>query len=318
MSIIKEYFRGTSGNAFYIICIGQKFQKSFKKTTLPFYLNYCKKFNIGLIVVEKYIDKNYKRYPLYKNFPAYQRLLAPAEIQKRFPYYKIICDIDADCIPGFLARNIFKYFKSKIKDNEIYVTTPYKVSKVELGKRLSLLRKTYVNKRYPLDSIITASDRKEMEIYGYEYRGMIPTIGTCMGTTKTLAKTGTKYYKKIIKDKKFKYLQNYRINEYSKNYKLKWLPYEFQAIWNFEVVLHYPFLFNNKYKSFFNDCVMSILHRVDFLHFAGSWPENKSFFNTTYNNMGSMSNYYNYLGNYLNKKIKARSYGKINYKKKIN
>ncbi len=318
MSKLKEYFRGTSGNAFYIICIGKKFQNSFKKTTLPFYLNYCKKYNIGLIVVEEFIDKNYRSNVLYKDYPAYQRLLAPAEIKKKFPKYKVICDIDADCIPGFLARNIFTHFKKKIRHNEIYLTVPYKVSKVELGKRLSLLRKTYIDKKYPLDSIITASDKDEMKIYGYKYRGMIPTIGTCMGTTKTLAETGQKYYKAIIKDKKFKYLQNYRINNYSKNFKIKWLPYEFQAIWNFEISLHYPFLFNKKYKKFFNDCVMSILHRVDFLHFAGSWPENKSFFNTTFKNMGSMRSYYKYLGNYLSKNIKPRSYGKIKYKKKIN
>jgi len=317
MSNIKEYFSGKSGSAFYIICIGKKFQKIFKKTTLPFYLNYCKKYDIGLVVVENFIDQNFKQYPLYRDYPAYQRLLAPSEIKKKYPKYKILCDIDADCIPGFLSRNIFSFSKN-IRNNEIYVITPYPVSKTELGKRLSLLRKTYVDSKYPLNSMILASDPEEMKFYGYKYRGTVPTIGTCMGTTKTLAETGKQYYKEILKDKKFKYLQNYRINQYSKKYKIRWLPYEFQAIWNFEMSLHYPFLFNKKYKNFFNDCVMAVLHRVDFLHFAGSWPENNSFFKTTFKNKGSMSKYYKNLGKYIKSKIKVRSYGKINYKKNIN
>ena len=111
MKFVEEIYAGKSKCAFFFICIGKDFQSAFKKITLPYYLEYCKKYDIGIIVINDYIDKNYKKHKIYSRDPGYQRLLAPSLIKKKFPRYKYICDIDVDCIPGIAARNIFKYFK---------------------------------------------------------------------------------------------------------------------------------------------------------------------------------------------------------------
>ena len=46
---------------------------------------------------------------------------------------------------------------------------------------------------------------------------------------------------------------------------------------------------------------MSTLSRVDFLHFAGSWPENKYFYKLNYLNKGGLSKYYKNIQSYLEK-----------------
>ena len=99
---------------------------------------------------------------------------------------------------------------------------------------------------------------------------------------KNIGKVRLQIYENIKKIKNFQYLQSYRIDYYNRIYKIKWLPYEFQAIWNYEVALNYPFLFHENYKKILKDCVISTLFRVDMLHFAGSWPENSIFYNTIY------------------------------------
>ena len=318
MQLIEEIFSGKSKCAFFFICIGKKFQNTFKKTTFPFYKEYCKKYDIGIILINDFIDKNYNKYSLYKKDPGYQRLLAPGLIKENFPKYKYICDIDVDCIPGFLSRNIFKYCKN-IKKNEICLVKPNPPTFDEpnLGKRLSLLRKLYLDKNYPLDSIVIAPDKIKSKMFGYSYTGPVATIGTCLGTTDILAKTGNKFYKDIILDKQFEYLQTYRINYYSKNLKIKWLPYEFQATWSYEISAYFPFLFKKIYRKYFYECIMATLHRVDFLHFAGSWPENLFFFKLSYKKKGKLKKYYDYIAKYLHKNIKAKSYGRIKYKKKF-
>ena len=124
MRVLKEYYSGNSGKAFFLICIGKNFIKKVKKIFLPFFISYCKKYDIGLIVVEDYIDNDSFNYPNLKD-PGIQRLLAPKEILKKFKKYKYLCDIDTDCLPGFLAQDIFKFASKKIKNNQIFVVKPY-------------------------------------------------------------------------------------------------------------------------------------------------------------------------------------------------
>jgi hypothetical protein len=318
MKLIDEIYTGKSKCAFFFVCIGKDFQSAFKKITLPYYLEYCKKYDIGIITINDYIDKDYKKHKIYEKDPGYQRLLAPSLIKKKFPNYKYICDIDVDCIPGASARNIFKHFKS-IKRNEIHLVKPNPETYTEsdLGKRISLLRKYYLDRKFPLNSIIIAEDVEKSKIFGYKYKGPIATIGTCLGTTETMSKSGLECYKNIIYKKNFEYLQSYRIDYYFKKFDLKWLPYKYQATWSYEVALYYPFLYLKSNRKNFHECFMSTLSRVDFLHFAGSWPENKYFYKLNYFNKGGLSKFYQNIQSYLAKKINSKSYGRIKFNKKF-
>lgn len=273
---------------------------------------YCKKYDIGIILVKDFLDKSYNSFKLYRDNPGFQRLLAPEEIRKNFPKYTYICDIDLDCIPGYQSRNIFHYVKN-IKKNDIFLVQPIPkgFSRSELGKKISLLRSLYVDKNFPLDSLCAASDLDEAKIFKNTYMGKIATIGTCIGHTETLAKTGLQIYQEIVKKNNFSYLQSYRIEYYSKYLNIKWLPYEFQAIWNFEMSINYPFCFQKNFEKIIYEALMATLYKVDFLHFAGSWPENAVFNNLFYEKKGKLKEYYNFILKYLKMKLKIRSYEKI-------
>jgi hypothetical protein len=312
---IKEIYSGKSGRAFFITCIGEKFYKIFFKIALQYYLPYCKKYDIGIILISDFIDQNYKAHKLYEDNPGLQRLLGPEEIRKNFPKYKFICDIDSDCIPGYSSRNIFDFYKNP-KKNEIYLVklVPEKYSRADLGKKISLLRRLYQNKNYPLDSLMAASDFEESKIFRNTYKGPFATIGTCIGSTETLANTGLEIYRKIITKKNFMYLQNYRIDYYNRYLNLKWLPYEFQALWNFEASINYPFLFHKNFKKNYYECVMATLHKVDFLHFAGSGIENLIYTDMNYKKKGKLRKYYSFILKYLKMNVKIKSYGKIKLK----
>ena len=99
--------------------------------------------------------------------------------------------------------------------------------------------------RLSLDSLLSGSDDDEKYLLGFKYKGPISTLGTCLGSVDDLSVSGLDLYKGM--EKKFSgYLQNYR-NEYYENiFEINYLPYEFQAIWNYEVALNYPFLFFEK------------------------------------------------------------------------
>ena len=56
---------------------------------------------------------------------------------------------------------------------------------------------------------------------------------------------------------------------------LQWLPYNFHALWTYEIAWKYPFLFEIKSsgKEFVKQCIEASLYVNHFLHFAGSWHE---------------------------------------------
>jgi hypothetical protein len=55
---------------------------------------------------------------------------------------------------------------------------------------------------------------------------------------------------------------------------ISWLPYEFQALWIYEIAWRYPFLFRRQGgEALIRECIESSLYANHFLHFAGSWHE---------------------------------------------
>jgi len=54
------------------------------------------------------------------------------------------------------------------------------------------------------------------------------------------------------------------------------LPYEFQALWVYEICFKYPFLFRSlEDQDLVSKCVEASLLHAHFLHFAGSWNESQ-------------------------------------------
>lgn len=318
---ITELVSGKSSNAIYLTVVGKNFQKLFKKYCLKYFKSYCKKYDLGLIVLnDLLIDKKNLIEPFNYRLNL-QRLLMPGEIKRLFPKYKYLADIDADCLPSLIARNIFDFTNFKnINEKNVYLTHPWPTNynSENLGRRMSLLRRKYLDKKFPLNSILSGGDENEKRIYNLKFNGPIATIGTCIATTNFLTKCYDKIISKIIRNPgNAIYLQHQTNKIFRMEGKVNWLPYEFQAIWSYEVALYYPFLIKNlNNHKLFNSCIKATLSRVDMLHFAGSWPENKVFKDKILmDKYESIKTYHKEVAKILKKKIKIKSYGKINYKK---
>ena len=318
-SCVDEIVKGKKPQAICVTAIGDNFSKIFNTISLPFFKSYCERYGLGLLVLKDFVFPKNKLKPPFDTRPNLQRLLFPKIILENFPNYKYICDIDADCIPGPVARDIFAYAYSKNtnkKDIFLIPPTPSNFNRLDIGKRLSLLRKTYIDPSFPLDTLISASDYGEKKIFDLKFKGPIAVIGTCLGSTRLLAKCFDLVIKKISKHFGI-YLQHYTNAIFRKEGNVRWLPYEFQAIWSNEIALYYPFLFTKGVdKNILSSCVLSSLLRVDMLHFAGSWPENDVFSNGTFlKNKNLIKDYYSEISDHLMKKIYPKSYGKLIFKK---
>ena len=62
--------------------------------------------------------------------------------------------------------------------------------------------------------------------------------------------------------------------EFQSKFKVKWLSYNFQALWIYEMAAHYPFLYKNISDiDLVSKCIETSLDNNIFLHFAGGWHE---------------------------------------------
>ena len=317
---IQEIVKGTSKRAICVTVIGKKFQSLFNKYCINYFKSYAKKYNLGLIIIKDLIIKKEKLYPPFNTHPNLQRLLLPKEIKRLFPTYKFLADIDADCIPTPIARNIFDYANFKnFKENKIYLVSPrpFNFSRGKIGKRLSLLRKEFFDKKFPLNSLLSCEDEDEKKIYNLRFDGPIATIGTCVGSVDKLIECFDEVIQSLLeKPDKLFYLQHYTNKIFRLRSKVLWLPYEFQAIWSYEVALNYPFLIKNiNNQSLFNNCLKACMSKVDMLHFAGSWPENNVFKNNIFLKKNNSSNYYKKLPKIINKELKTKAYGRLRFLK---
>jgi len=95
---------------------------------------------------------------------------------------------------------------------------------------------------------------------------------------------------------------NYEIQNWGK---ITWLDYKFQALWNYEIAIKYPFLYSyGRYNNrLIRECIEASLIDNYFLHFAGSWYESDMWklgdvFGNNEKNL-IIKDYYNYLNNHV-------------------
>ena len=100
--------------------------------------------------------------------------------------------------------------------------------------------------------------------------------------------------------------------EIQKSCKVNWLDYRFQILWYFEMAKYYPFLYERKIqKNLIKKCILSSLRRSYFIHFSGSWGEGKIYQKVRFKKKELYNFKLKKFNEYLNKKIKAVSRGRI-------
>lgn len=263
------------------IAIGKKYFKDWYKYARPFWEKYAIRHGLGIIV---FCEALISRTPGVEKSPAWQKCLAPSVVLRNAPSAKRVVIMDTDILMGPLARNIFDY----VPDGKIGVvrySSELPFNLIVIKKRLAFLRNKFYSPRYPLESELFASPR---EIF--ERRDLTPhdnyfTSGVICLTTPDQAGFLEDFYNSVSAQeadrlrKDFGYWEEPSINSALQGRSdLYWLPYNFQAIWSYEISWLYPFLFElgQKWRSdeeTVAKVIASTLMNQDFLHFAGSWFE---------------------------------------------
>ena len=280
------------------IAIGNEYQKIWKRNIYPSWKIYCKKYNLGLAVFEKdLVSKNSK----YWKKATWQRLLVGEEVKKFFPKVEDVCFLDTDIIINPTAPNIFSYQKkNKINLTSLRTNLPFEYKKTI--RKMAYFRKKYVNKKYPLDSLLNC-DLKTL----YKSDNLTPQSDEmCVG----VMMFNIKKFSKKLNDWFYKFKKNIdtttrggcqtQINYLIlKNKYENLLDYRFQSIWIFELVNRFPFMLKSlNNTSLLGELTSTILMDNYFLHFAGSgkesvfWKKKNFLKNINFNLLKDFNKYY--------------------------
>lgn len=308
-----EVFRNTeSGNWIVTIAIGDTYLHRWKSTVFKSWLLYAKENDLGIIVITDHlIPKNHSKWKK----PTWQKMLIGRYLTKYDIKINTICYLDTDILINPYSLNIFDFHDDeKISVVSLRKNLPFNYETTL--RKLALLRKSYLDDRYPLDSALFIGLD---ELYAFHN---LPTqedefcAGLLMFNPKYF---GTQMYEWFEKyDRSVTSITNggdqTHINFHVQSTGVaNFIPYEFQAIWSFESANYYPFLFMDEFKNsqIFKQSIQSTLLRVNFLHFAGNWPESSKFTEGEFEMSEDFIQLYANYKNYLSKPVTGKPLGTI-------
>ena len=273
MEIIKKSLY--SKNYIVTIAIGDEYVKNFKKFSLPTWIKYCKKNDLGIIIFTKpLIADNSDQWKK----ATWQKLLIGDQIKEKKIEVNNICYLDTDILINHYSPNIFKFYDEKTFGLvSQYKNIPFPL--LEVQKRIAFNRHNFYDKRYPLDSALFMTPQqifKSMNLKKFNNYACAGLIMFNLENHSELMKLWFEKYPSNVKsltggDEPH---MNWEIQNYGK---ITWLNYKFQAIWIYEQAWNYPFLYSDckDNKKIIKYCVESCLSNNFFLHFAGTWFESE-------------------------------------------
>ena len=244
-SIIKE---SNNDNYLVTLAIGDKYFDRFENTVLDSWITYADRHGLGIIVIkEDLISFEHKK---WKKAP-WQKLLLGSSILKVLPKINLICYLDSDVLINPFAPNIFDKFVTK-KIGVVSLRNGIPFDYFKTLRRVALLRHTYLDNSYPLDSALffnleTLYTSNNLEVQNDEF-----CSGLLLFKASEFAEVMEKWFHNYDRDIKTTtnngeqtHLNYHILSNNLQNY----LEYEYQAIWTFEVANYYSFLFKDNFKN---------------------------------------------------------------------
>lgn len=279
--------------------------------SLPSWTKYAETHGLGIICFRS--DLSDPNSPSHKN-GSWQKLLAPSAAKAVAPRLRRACLLDSDVLISEFADNIF----DEAPPGRFHVVSilnglPY--PKDQILRRIAYLRHTYYSKDYPLDSSLF---RNPVE----EFKDLLnppptPSDYFCAGVIVLDARHATlmtEWFNSIEGEVNPDNWEQTHLNGWIQAEKHSWLPYKWQAIWNYEMAWHYPFLYTlgntPSEHQVASQCVSASLWNNSFLHFAGSWYESESW-NTASKNISELDQHIKPFMSYLDRKVSGAKVGKI-------
>lgn len=268
-----------SKNAFVTTAIGGTYFEDFVAFTLPYWLLYARRRDITVVVIRG--DADLKLHPGGPS-GAWLKLLAPSYVGAILPDIERYALVDTDLIVNPVAPNLF----AQVPRGEVGVVSQTRGLPFDLihaKKRMAFLRKTHYSSDYPLDSFLFATPPELFEAEGFEPR----EDSFCSGLVvldRCHASTFSGWYEEVdsqLVESSNAWEQTF-LNDKVLSFGCRWIPYDFQAIWNLEMAAYHPSLYAlpdlgaNRHSQI---SVANTLVNRNFLHFAGSWPESRAWRN---------------------------------------
>lgn len=312
MSCHELIIKSKNGNYLVTIAIGKKTYSNWKKFALPFWKKYCLKYGIGIVVITNdLIDKKNK----FWKKATWQKMLIGNYLLKEKINVTNVCYLDTDILINPFAPNIFSYHKTnKISLISESFNMPFDLEYVR--KKVSFYRNQYYSKKYPLDSSIFMDIRNKYLFHNLEPQKDYACAGVIIFNLKKFSDIMYSWFFKYKKNIKTltgggdEPIFNY---EMFKTKKVNLLNYKFQALWFYEMAMHYPFLYNlkNKKTKLVKDCIQASLSNNYFLHFAGSWHEGQMWKIKDIMIKKSDNKFYEKFNKYIKKKVFGKPAGRI-------
>jgi len=301
---------GKSKSVIATIAIGGNYYNEWFENAYPSWRRYCEKNELGLIVFdEDLISKDSK---VWKK-ATWQKMLIANYIRDSSLSVNNICYLDSDILINHNSPNIFdNYDEETIGLVSQEHNIPFSLDMVR--RRISFLRHTHYDSKYPLDSAIFMSNKQV-----FEYHGVYPQNDyACMG----LLLFNVQNHSVLMRSWFEKYGSNIQtltgggdeplINFEIQNWgNISWLDYKFQALWTYEMSIKYPFLYSygRDDSALIEECIEASLMENYFLHFAGSWYESdmwkKGDIFSSDDKQKELDEYYNYLATPVTGKSKG-------------
>lgn len=269
---IKVYNESATGDYLVTLAIGAEYIDRWERLSLPFWMIYCKRHEIGLIaLIKPYTDKGNKRLD-------WQKMLVGKALSDNKVNAKGVCFVDYDLIPNPYSENIFNY---KNQETIGFVSQkknlPY--GNVDLLiNRIVYYRHHSSSGRYPLDSYVSTSPAKVFEDHGLTSKYDYGCGGLFLFNQIKHSEFFEEIFRKYSSDSKLianageEVYLNWHIQNRSD---FEWLGYEWHTLWWYEMAAYYPWLYfkEKREKSSIPDIILSSLSRTSFIHFVGSWEK---------------------------------------------
>lgn len=295
--------------------IGGTYLHDFVEYSLLTWQMYAERHGLGIIL---FSDDSVSKETMGGLNGSWLKMLLPELVAKQLPQIERIALIDTDIIVNLAAPNLFK----ATPEGFVGVVPEFSADAnrdVESKKRLAYLRNSYYDSSYPLDSLLFASAG---QVYAEE--GFEPLNDSFCAGLLVLDVAFSTYFsswfneaKNTLQEKAVAWEQTYLNHKVLTQLPHHWLDPKFQVIWNLEMAMFHPSLYQMgdlSKSEIAENCVADTLNRVHFLHFAGSWPESAAWRNSPQRVMDKMSSLFQpeFL-DYLNSPSTGVARGKISF-----
>jgi hypothetical protein len=245
--------------------------------------DYAKRHDIGIAIFTEDVGQSGDP---YSKGPAWQKLLIPQLLWEKFPGLDKVALIDTDVAFSPVGRNLFDF--SGVTGLGVvsqYRNLPFDIQKVK--RRLAFLRHHRFSNRYPLDSELFAEPSEFLVNRGLPPLDDFFCSGVMVLNNESTAKELASWYFRVSKEEsdeiriKHGTWEEPYVNAWAQmELPLTWMPYSFQALWNYELAYFHPSAFllaeGKLDKTLALSCLEETLLRCDLLHFAGGWHESEA------------------------------------------